>query len=480
MKKALLIFVAQSSLIMEVAAASVSSASIRQDWPWSTNTEITYTLEDVADPVDIAVVFRSGGVVVPSSALGLSGDVYGVKTSGSHVIKVDPVKTFGTVGAIGRLTAEVTCIPQSELNGQALYKVVDLASGEVTDITRGDILNGDYGSYEVDYGKIGPGFNTSLDDVLIWTGITNNLAKYAGTHMVFRRIPAGSFNYCVNPSKTNIVTISKDYYIGVFKLTYAQLVKFGFTPGSHSWETEWYNYWGGDDAAGRAVCYKAANGMTAKVFNSTTGKTMGTNNLAIAYGTASDETSLLRKLMYRIKTGPSRLLIPLNAPSQAKWHRAMRAGTDTYYYDGLPTPSDTDCNEQFNRLGLCKYNGGVTFNSDGTTTENGPCEVGRFCPNAFGLYDMLGNLWEAAQDYDNSASLSGQDPHGKFYDSNFPYTAVLGVSYKHGGSIRPQPITANQQVHDHLNEHDKWGVRLCFIADEVMPVSDYEARLNGN
>ena len=204
MKKALLIFVAQSSLIMEVAAASVSSASIRQDWPWSTNTEITYTLEDVTDPVDIAVVFRSGGVVVPSSALGLSGDVYGVKTSGSHVIKVDPVKTFGTVGAIGRLTAEVTCIPQSELNGQALYKVVDLVSGEVTDITRGDILNGDYGSYEVDYGKIGPGFNTSLDDVLIWTGITNNLAKYAGTHMVFRRIPAGSFNYCVNPSKTNI------------------------------------------------------------------------------------------------------------------------------------------------------------------------------------------------------------------------------------------------------------------------------------
>lgn len=478
MKKALLIFVAQSSLIMEVAAASVSSASIRQDWPWSTNTEITYTLEDVTDPVDIAVVFRSGGVVVPSSALGLSGDVYGVKTSGSHVIKVDPVKTFGTVGAIGRLTAEVTCMPQSELNGQALYKVVDLVSGEVTDITRGDILNGDYGSYEVDYGKIGPGFNTSLDDVLIWTGITNNLAKYAGTHMVFRRIPAGTFNYCVDPSKTNSVTVSKDYYIGVFKVTYAQIERFGFVPGSHNWTAEWYNYWGGDSPAERAVCYKAANGLTSESFNSP-GKTIGTNNLDIAYGTSYYETSLLRKLMYRIKTGPSALLVPLNAPSQAKWHRAMRAGTDTYYYDGLPEPSNPDNNAQFNRLGFCKHNGGMTIAQDGTETENGPCEVGRFLPNAFGLYDMLGNLWEAAQDQ-YSASLSGTDPCGKFYDASYPYACVLGTSYKHGGRIRPQPISANQQVHSHSGERDKWGVRLCFVADEVVSVADYEAGKSGN
>lgn len=474
MKKAFLSLLASTALSSAFAVASVTSASLRQDWPWSTRTKIIYALAGVTEPVDMTVVFKSGGVTVPTSSLGLSGDIYGVKTSGEHVIAVDPVKTFGSVGAIGRLTAEVTCAPQSASSKTALYKVVDLATGEVTDISRGDILNGTYGSFETDYGKIGPGFNTSLEDVLVWTGITNNLAKYAGTHMVFRRIPAGTFKYCVNPAKTTTVTISQDYYIGVFKVTYAQLTQIGLAPSTHTdWSSTWVNYWGGEDPAARAVCYKAANGLTAEKFNAP-GNTMGTNNLAIAYATTSSESTLLRKLMYRIKTGPSKLLVPLNAPSQARWHRAMRAGTDTYYYDGLPTPDDTDNNEQFNRLGLCKYNGGMTG-----STANGPCEVGRFCPNAFGLYDMLGNLWEAAQDL-YSDSLNGTDPHGSFTEANFPYACVLGAAYEHGGTIRPQPISSNQQVHNHSGQHDKWGVRLCFVADEIMSVSDYEAIQAGN
>jgi formylglycine-generating enzyme required for sulfatase activity len=64
-------------------------------------------------------------------------------------------------------------------------------------------------------------------------------------------------------------------------------------------------------------------------------------------------------------------------PSEAEWEYACRANTTTPYYFGDTITTD-----------LVNHN-----NKYGQTTD-----VGNFPPNAFGLYDMHGNVWEWCED----------------------------------------------------------------------------------
>ncbi|WP_417033551.1 formylglycine-generating enzyme family protein [Dolichospermum planctonicum] len=75
-------------------------------------------------------------------------------------------------------------------------------------------------------------------------------------------------------------------------------------------------------------------------------------------------------------------------PSEAEWEYACRGGTTTPFHFGETITTD-----------LANYNGTYTYASEpkgknlGQTTD-----VGSFPPNAFGLYDMHGNVWEWCQD----------------------------------------------------------------------------------
>ena len=83
-------------------------------------------------------------------------------------------------------------------------------------------------------------------------------------------------------------------------------------------------------------------------------------------------------------------------PSEAEWEYACRAGTTTKYHFG-----DTITDK------LANYD------------ENETTPVGKYPPNAFGLYDMHGNVWEWCEDNwhenyegaptDESAWLSGDN-----------------------------------------------------------------------
>jgi len=452
------------------AAADLTRVFVRQNWPWSREITVTYHLVGAEGAVDVNPAFFDGDRPLAWNGNGVKGDVYAVTGNRDHVFTIDPTAAFPDCpNRFKDFRVQLSPSSPSAVSTEVLYKVMELSSGAMKDITRAELVRGDYGAVETDFGAIGPGFNTTLTNVCIWTGITNNLAKYAGTHMVFRRIPAGTFKCSVTLAKTNEVTISKDYFIGVFKITYAQMSVLGLYDDSYGWDISWARYWGSSSTA--ATDYRPANGYAMRFVQGGDGQNMGTNNVNLAYVASATDNRLLPRLMSRVRQGPSALLVPFNVPSQARWLRALRAGTDTYYYDGLPTPENLTQNVQLDRLGLYRYNGGVTDNGDGTYTENGPCTVGRFLPNAFGLYDMLGNHQETSQDvYDSE--LSGLDPFsgvGVSYSAH----AMMGTDYLGSAAILP-PSRSSSQVHNHADRHDAWGVRPSFTADEVMSVAEYE------
>ncbi|MCW9683089.1 SUMF1/EgtB/PvdO family nonheme iron enzyme, partial [Dolichospermum planctonicum UHCC 0167] len=75
-------------------------------------------------------------------------------------------------------------------------------------------------------------------------------------------------------------------------------------------------------------------------------------------------------------------------PSEAEWEYACRAGTTTPFYFGESITPE-----------LVNYNGNHVYASAPKRQyREQTTDVGNFPPNAFGLYDMHGNVWEWCQD----------------------------------------------------------------------------------
>ncbi|MCY6494236.1 SUMF1/EgtB/PvdO family nonheme iron enzyme [Leptolyngbya sp. GGD] len=75
-------------------------------------------------------------------------------------------------------------------------------------------------------------------------------------------------------------------------------------------------------------------------------------------------------------------------PSEAEWEYACRAGTTTPFHFGEAITPD-----------LANYDGNQTYaNAAKGKYRETTIEVGSFPPNAFGLYDMHGNVWEWCAD----------------------------------------------------------------------------------
>jgi formylglycine-generating enzyme required for sulfatase activity len=90
-------------------------------------------------------------------------------------------------------------------------------------------------------------------------------------------------------------------------------------------------------------------------------------------------------------------------PTEAEWEYACRGGTTTRYYSGS---SESD-------LARIGWYGASRVLLYGGNAGNQPHPVGEKEPNKFGLYDMIGNVWEWCSDWYGPYSGGGAiDPTG--------------------------------------------------------------------
>jgi formylglycine-generating enzyme required for sulfatase activity len=108
-------------------------------------------------------------------------------------------------------------------------------------------------------------------------------------------------------------------------------------------------------------------------------------------------------------------------PTEAEWEYACRAGTKTPFNTGNNLTTS-----QANYNGKWSYNNNAEGENRQKTTP-----VGSFAPNAWGLYDMHGNVWEFCWDrYGRYASEPQIDPTGT--GSKYDYERVSRGGGWHG------------------------------------------------
>ena len=160
----------------------------------------------------------------------------------------------------------------------------------------------------------------------------------------------------------------------------------------------------------------------------------------------NDATEFCQKLTE--KTGRTYRL-----PSEAEWEYACRAGTTTPFYFGETITTD-----------LANYNGYSPTTDASPTYANEPkgkyrdktTEVGSFPPNAFGLYDMHGNVWEWCQDtwHDN---YNGAPTDGSAWvDENDPFQLLRGGGWYYN------PVSCRSASRLNFNTRDSIALTYGF------------------
>ena len=207
--------------------------------------------------------------------------------------------------------------------------------------------------------------------------------RYKTDYLVMRRIHAAGIPWRMGSTAAensnrqtdenpHVVTLTEDYYIGVFEFTIGQWLQLGVT------STTGENSAGiGGAAWGNAL--KPATQADYKCLRGATDSSFGWPDTG-----------------HQVKSGSaiadmrSKLGIEVDLPTEAQWEYACRAGTTTPVYSRQFDPA---------------FIASTAAYKDNTVGWDSH-DVGSFAPNPWGLYDMYGSQMEQCLDaYDGSVNL---------------------------------------------------------------------------
>ena len=329
-------------------------------------------------------------------------------------------------------------IAQSTMRvGTGLYMVIDLSGGKGAE------------QFPVTY--------LNAEPVGGWTD------EYKTTKLVLRRINPGSF---IMGSPTNElgraedrdgeneiqhqVTITKPFYIGVFEVTQKQyeLVKEDFLSIL------------GDGRFQNSGDHKKMRGDMHPISNVSWNAIRGDQKSAESdydwpYITDVAPTSFMG--IIRAKTG----IATFDLPTEAMWEYACRAGTTTALNSGKNL---TDPKEDANCAGVAHYRGLNSGNIYYTS-------VGCYNPNAWGLYDMHGNVAEWCLDWlAPVTSSAAKDPVGPMQSTFLDVRGELANSrVLRGGSCEDRANEVRSARRDGTYPYAssrRYGFRLCCFVTE--------------
>ena len=154
--------------------------------------------------------------------------------------------------------------------------------------------------------------------------------------------------------------------------------------------------------------------------------------------------------------------LSLRLPTSTEWEFACRAGCTNALYTGEELLNTTE-SSNLDAIAWYGYNSGATL---GDTATVGLHEVGLKTPNAWGLYDMLGNVWEYCSDWYTYYTFADRvDPtggthtqrtrRGGAYDSE----ARSCTAYSITGNVPTNGNDAGKGVNGVNNNNQ--GIRLC-------------------
>lgn len=117
-------------------------------------------------------------------------------------------------------------------------------------------------------------------------------------------------------------------------------------------------------------------------------------------------------------------------PTEAEWEYAARAGTTTSRYWGN-NPNEACKYANVADMTAKKYQPNwATFTCNDGYAVTAP--VGSFKPNQFGLYDMLGNVWEWCKDVYNSEAYKKLPKDNPDYEGMGEYRVMRGGGWSNG------------------------------------------------
>ena len=217
--------------------------------------------------------------------------------------------------------------------------------------------------------------------------ITNSIG------MKLRLIPKGKFfrdngndRHTLKLLKAQEVEITRPFYIGVYEVTQAQFQQvMGKNPSQFS--------------AGGAGANKVAG--------------LDTSDFPVDSVSWNDAVEFCGKLSTLPNEKEARRTYAL--PTEAEWEHACRAGASspTFFHWGNTISSDN-----------ANFNGEAPFDNCPKSRLIGrTVKVGSYPPNAWGLYDMSGNVWEWCADW-----FDYYYPYKETKDPKGPATSPVGVA----------------------------------------------------